>query len=68
VTNALYVYVRDPSGNRVELYHGDYSRDLDRPPIQWDTDDFREQGSNWCGTPAPPTWTQGTPILNEDWM
>lgn len=67
VSNALYLYVRDPSGNRIELFHGDYSRDLDRPAITWNADDFRRQGSNWWGVPAPPTWTEGIPIVNDGW-
>lgn len=67
VTNALFLYVRDPFGNRIELYHGDYARDLDRPPVKWSVSDFKGQGSSWWGQTPPESWSSGTPFLSAEW-
>jgi catechol 2,3-dioxygenase len=62
VTNALFLYVRDPSGNRIELYTGDYVRDRDLPPIRWTWDDFLGKGRKWWGAPAPESFAETTPV------
>ncbi|MFA5664505.1 3,4-dihydroxyphenylacetate 2,3-dioxygenase [Castellaniella sp.] len=55
ISNALFVYLRDPDGNRFELYTGDYlTVDREREPIAWDLDDPRRQ-SLW-GAPPPRRW------------
>ncbi len=55
ISNALFVYVRDPDGNRFELYTGDYlTIDRDRKPLRWELDNPRRQ-SLW-GTPPPRRW------------
>ena len=37
ISNALFVYVRDPDGNRFELYTGDYlTVDRDQAPKRWE--------------------------------
>jgi catechol 2,3-dioxygenase len=56
VSNAMTLYVRDPSGHRLELYSGDYQRDLDRPPIDWPLDVYERQGRMWWGTPPPDSF------------
>lgn len=50
-TNAFCLYVLDPAGNRVELYTGDYLRDLDRPPVRWSADEYARHGHSWWGLP-----------------
>jgi catechol 2,3-dioxygenase len=55
-TNALAMYVLDPAGNRVELYTGDYVRDLDRPPLLWRPEHYAKQGHSWWGTQAPDSF------------
>ena len=53
ISNALFVYVRDPDGNRFELYTGDYlTVDRDQAPKRWELDNPRRQ-SLW-GPPPPP--------------
>lgn len=55
ISNALFVYVRDPDGNRFELYTGDYlTVDRDQPPKRWELDNPRRQ-SLW-GPPPPRCW------------
>jgi catechol 2,3-dioxygenase len=64
ITNALFLYVRDPSGNRVELYTGDYVRDRDLPPIKWSWDEFLDKGRKWWGPPAPDSFAETTPLAS----
>ena len=55
LSNALFVYVRDPDGNRVELYANDYlTTDLDAEPIRWTLEDPRRQ--TFWGHFAPASW------------
>jgi len=65
-TNALAMYVRDPAGNRLELYAGDYARDLDRPPLRWRVPDYKLQGHSWWGFPAPDSFGETAPLLEPD--
>ncbi len=65
-TNALAMYVRDPAGNRLELYTGDYWRDLDRPPLRWSPDAYARQGHSWWGSPPPERFHETTPLVAED--
>jgi catechol 2,3-dioxygenase len=62
ISNAFYLYLRDPDGHRVELYTSDYlTVDPDFEPIRWDRDDIRRQ-QLWGG-PAPKSWfTEGSPV------
>ncbi len=44
IANALFLYVRDPDGNRIELYASDYlTVDPDFEPIRWTLNDPRRQ-------------------------
>ena len=55
VSNAFFLYLRDPDGNRIELYTGDYiSADPDWIPIKWKLNDPQRQ--TFWGAPAPPSW------------
>jgi 3,4-dihydroxyphenylacetate 2,3-dioxygenase len=55
LSNAFFLYLRDPDDNRIELYTGDYLiADPDWEPIRWRLDDPQRQ-TLW-GQPAPPSW------------
>ena len=55
ISNAFFLYVRDPDGNRVEFYCSDYQTvDPDHEPIRWDLGDPQRQ-TLW-GAPAPRSW------------
>ncbi len=62
ISNAFFLYLRDPDGHRIELFTGDYlTVDPDFEPIGWTLDDPRRQ-TLW-GQPAPPSWfEEGTPF------
>ncbi len=54
-TNAFFLYLRDPDGNRIELFTGDYLlADPDWEPIRWDLEDPQRQ--TFWGAPAPRRW------------
>lgn len=65
-TNAFAMYVRDPAGNRLELYSGDYLRDLDRPPLHWRPGNYELQGHSWWAYPPPPSFAETLPLHLED--
>ncbi|HEU0223179.1 MAG TPA: 3,4-dihydroxyphenylacetate 2,3-dioxygenase [Paracoccaceae bacterium] len=55
ISNAFFLYVRDPDGHRIELYSSDYQTvDPDHEPIHWDLKDPQRQ-TLW-GAPAPRSW------------
>ena len=55
ISNAFFLYVRDPDGHRIEIYTSDYqTMDPDHEPIRWSLRDPRRQ-TLW-GTPAPKSW------------
>ena len=55
VSNAFFLYLRDPDGNRIELYTGDYlSADPDWIPIRWKLNDPQRQ--TFWGAPTPASW------------
>lgn len=55
ISNAFFLYVRDPDGNRIEIYCSDYQTvDPDHEPIHWDLKDPQRQ-TLW-GAPAPRSW------------
>lgn len=66
VSNAFYLYLRDPDGHRVEIYSQDYyTGDPDNPTITWDVHD--NQRRDWWGTPVVPSWyTEASLILDLD--
>ena len=55
ISNAFFLYVRDPDGHRVELFASDYlTVDPDLEPIRWSLKDPQRQ-TLW-GQPAPKSW------------
>lgn len=55
ISNALFLYLRDPDGNRIELYSSDYlTVDPDLAPLRWSINDPRRQ--TFWGHTAPPSW------------
>ncbi|HEX7003617.1 MAG TPA: 3,4-dihydroxyphenylacetate 2,3-dioxygenase [Trueperaceae bacterium] len=55
ISNAFFLYLRDPDGHRVELYTCDYlTVDPDFEPIGWKLSDPQRQ-TLW-GAPAPRSW------------
>ncbi|WP_323771021.1 3,4-dihydroxyphenylacetate 2,3-dioxygenase [Antarctobacter sp.] len=55
ISNAFFLYIRDPDGHRIEIYCSDYQTvDPDLEPIKWDLKDPQRQ-TLW-GAPAPQSW------------
>ncbi|SFE82478.1 3,4-dihydroxyphenylacetate 2,3-dioxygenase [Alteribacillus iranensis] len=55
LSNAFFLYLRDPDGHRIELYNGDYfTGDTDFEPIRWALDDPMRQ--TFWGHEAPDSW------------
>jgi catechol 2,3-dioxygenase len=55
LSNALFLYLRDPDGHRIELYNGDYlTSDPNFKPVRWDLDDPMRQ--TFWGHKAPDSW------------
>ena len=65
ISNAFFLYVRDPDGHRLELYTSDYfTGDHDHEPLRWSLRDPRRQ-TLW-GAPAPRSWfEQGSPFSGQ---
>jgi 3,4-dihydroxyphenylacetate 2,3-dioxygenase len=66
VSNAFFVYLRDPDGHRIELYTCDYyTGDPDHRPLRWSVADPRCR-SFW-GAVAPDSWyEESTELLGPD--
>src|SRR5437868_2712148 len=57
ISNAFFLYVRDPDGHRTEIYTSDYqTMDPDHAPLRWSLRDPRRQTLG--GQPAPKTWLE----------
>ena len=55
VSNAFCVYVRDPDGNRIELYTNDYlNPEPDWEPLRWSINDPRR--ATFWGHKPPASW------------
>jgi catechol 2,3-dioxygenase len=62
VSNAFFVYLRDPDGHRIELYSCDYyTGDPDHKPLRWSVNDPRCR-SFW-GARAPDSWYEESSLL-----
>ncbi len=62
VSNAFFVYLRDPDGHRIELYSCDYyTGDPDHKPIRWSVNDPRCR--SFYGTRAPDSWYEQSSLL-----
>lgn len=66
VSNAFYLYLRDPDGHRIEIYtHDYYTGDPDNPVVTWDVHD--NQRRDWWGNPVVPSWySEGSTVLGLD--
>jgi catechol 2,3-dioxygenase len=64
VSNAFYLYLRDPDGHRIEIYTQDYyTGDPDNPVITWDVHD--NQRRDWWGHPVVESWyREASPVLD----
>ncbi|MCA0983217.1 3,4-dihydroxyphenylacetate 2,3-dioxygenase [Halobacillus yeomjeoni] len=64
LSNAFFLYVRDPDGHRIELYNGDYfTGDPDFKPVRWDLNDPMRQ--TFWGHEAPDSWfDEAMEVLN----
>lgn len=62
ISNAFFVYLRDPDGHRIELYTGDYyTGDPDLPPYRWSVAD--PTCRSFYGTPAPDSWYDESSVV-----
>lgn len=64
VSNAFYLYLRDPDGHRIELYTADYwTGDPDLRPKRWSATDDRRR-SFW-GHEVPERWYRESSLLSD---
>ena len=62
ISNAFFLYIRDPDGHRIEIYCSDYlTVDPEHEPIHWDLKDPQRQ-TLW-GAPAPRSWFEEGSVL-----
>lgn len=71
LSNAFFLYLRDPDGNRIELYTNDYLiPDPDWTPIRWSINDPRR--ATFWGHIPPRSWFEEAArvedILTREWM
>jgi len=66
ISNAFFLYIRDPDDHRIEIYCSDYQTvDPDLEPIKWDLKDPQRQ-TLW-GAPAPKSWfEEGSNFIGVD--
>lgn len=66
VSNAFYLYLRDPDGHRIEIYTHDYwTGDPDNPVITWDVHD--NQRRDFWGGPVVASWyAEASTVLDLD--
>lgn len=66
VSNALYVYLRDPDGHRLEVYTSDYfTGDPGHETYRWSVHDPRRRDF-WGGEVIPSWYTEATVLLDLD--
>src|SRR5579864_3505464 len=64
ISNAFFLYVRDPDGHRVELFTSDYlTADPDHEPLRWSLRDPQRQ-TLW-GHPAPRSWFEEGSVFSD---
>jgi 3,4-dihydroxyphenylacetate 2,3-dioxygenase len=66
VSNAFYLYLRDPDGHRVEIYTTDYfTGDPGFEPTRWNVHDERRR--DFWGNPVVPRWyNEASRVLDLD--
>ena len=64
--HALFVYLRDPDGHRVEIYTSDYyTGDPGHPVLRWDVSDPRRR--SFYGHAVVPSWyAEASTVLDLD--
>ena len=64
ISNAFFLYIRDPDGHRIELFTNDYlTCDPDHEPLRWTLRDPQRQ-TLW-GHPAPKSWFEEGSAFND---
>jgi catechol 2,3-dioxygenase-like lactoylglutathione lyase family enzyme len=64
LSNAFFLYLRDPSGNRIEIYSGDYLiTDWDMPPVRWSINDKRR--ATFWGHIPPKSWFEEASLVED---
>ncbi|MCB9029501.1 MAG: 3,4-dihydroxyphenylacetate 2,3-dioxygenase [Deltaproteobacteria bacterium] len=64
LSNAFFLYLRDPDGNRIELYTTDYIiADPDFEPVRWKMSD-KKRATFW-GHPAPRSWFEEASLVED---
>lgn len=64
VSNAFYLYLRDPDGHRIELYTSDYwTGDPDFEPIRWSA--THDQRRSYWGHEVPERWYRESSLLQD---
>lgn len=64
LSNAFFLYLRDPNGNRIELYTSDYLiPDPDFQPIKWTLSDPRR--ATFWGHYAPKSWFEEASLCED---
>lgn len=62
ISNAFFLYLRDPDGNRIELYTGDYLiPDPDWEPVRWTVNDPRR--ATFWGHIPPGSWFEEAALV-----
>ncbi len=67
LSNALFLYIRDFDGHRMEIYSGDYLRDIDLPPVKWTWEEYDRRGRLWWGAAYPERFLEVSPV-NHQWI
>ena len=66
VSNAFYVYLRDPDGHRVEVYTSDYyTGDPDHETYRWSVHDNRRRDF-WANAVIESWYKEAAPVLDLD--
>jgi len=64
ISNAFFLYLRDPDGNRIELYTNDYLiPDPNAVPIRWTLSDPRR--ATFWGHRAPQSWFDEAALVED---
>lgn len=64
LSNALFLYLRDPDGHRLEFYASDYlTADPELEPIRWSIHDVRRQ--TFWGHKAPDCWFDEATLVED---
>jgi catechol 2,3-dioxygenase len=62
LSNAFFLYLRDPDGHRIELYTSDYyTGDPDLAPLRWSVNDPMRQ--TFWGHAAPASWFEESSVV-----